>query len=159
MPIARMTSRRRAEGPTGPAGGAGRGSAARLALSDERCSYRSARSSAEGPTAPTEGRPSRQSRVDEVLGGVEPAQGGEPAARSQHGAAHDAEAQMSLKTPRLVADPVGEAGLLDQLVELLAVLSGDPAADLGDAILASDLGPLSTAARIDRISASGNSSA
>ena len=101
MPIARMT-RRRAEGPTGPAGGGGGprvGAFLALATSGARTAPQVV---GRGPNrARQQGAHLVKARVDEVLGGVEPALGGgEPAARSQHGAAHDAEAQMSLKTPR-----------------------------------------------------------
>ena len=69
---------------------------------------------------------------------------------------------MSLKTPALVAEPVQQPRLAEELVELLLVLGGHLAAHVGDRAL--DVATprprrLATAVRIDRSSASGSSSA
>ena len=135
MPIARMTRgagrkagrvrrrrRRRAEGRRGVLGA--------VATSGTRTAP---------PARRRRARPRRQQRahlveagVDEVLGVVDPALRGEPAAPASAARRMRPEAQMSLKTPALVADPVGQPGLLEQLVELARCSAGTFPADLGD---------------------------
>ena len=68
-----------------------------------------------------------------MLGIVDPTRGGEPAAAGQHGAPGDARGPDVAEDAALVADPVHQQRLGDQLVELGSVLLGDLLADLGDA--------------------------
>ena len=137
IPTALHDPRRRpAGGPTGRAAGAAadRATAARPSRVRElRSAKRCASSSADGPPAPRHERAHLvEAGVDEVLGVVHAALALEPATGREHGAAHDARRPDVAEDAALVAQPVHEARLAEQLVELGAVLVGDLRADAGD---------------------------
>ena len=64
-------------------------------------------------------------RIDEMLGLVDAAPRCEPTSRREYRAAHDARRPDVAEHTTLVADPVGEPRLAEQLVEFRPVLVGD----------------------------------
>ena len=77
----------------------------------------------------------RDVRVDDVVRFVDPPLGGEPAARRERCAPHDPGGPDVAEDAALVADPVHQARLVEQFVELRAMLLGHLGADVRDLLL------------------------
>ena len=140
MPIARMTrARGRRQARTGPAEAAApdpRTAGASLASCDVRHSNRSASSSAEGPSAPE-----RSARISSKPASTKcsaswilplPASRRPPLER---GAPHDPGGPDVAVDAALVAEPVHQPRLAQQLVELRSMLLGHLRTDLGDPLV------------------------
>ena len=128
MPIARITRPAAGGNPDGSGGGAGgspRNGGASFALSEVRSRVSLRQLLRRRPVAAGEQRAHLlEAGVDEVLGVLEPACGGEPAAGGQRGAAHDPGRPDVAVDAALVADLVGQPRLVEQLVELRPMLLG-----------------------------------
>ena len=139
MPMARITRRRRgAVGMGREAVTAGRpgGEGASLALSEVRNSKRAANSSADGSVAPdnSEHISSISASMRCSASWARPSDASRRPQRD-HGATHDPRCPDVAENTTLVADLVGEPGLLQELVELVPVRLGHLGADVGNLVL------------------------